>query len=237
LRWAICNLLVTLAVLGCDDRKGSVAELKRLSPGNGQIVGKVTFGGTVVTPARIDNSICHGAAPIVDEAVLAGKENGLANVIVSVAGVSSATAVPKLAAELDQKNCRFSPHIVAVRTGQVVKIKNSDPEAHNVHANPAVNPAFNVGLTNAGASKDVTFAVSEIFRVKCDVHPWMTAYIGVFDSDYFAVSNADGEFEIKGLPPGSYELVAWHERFGELRKTVTVSDGRQEANFAYEPPK
>ncbi len=73
--------------------------------------------------------------------------------------------------------------------------------------------------------------------MKCDVHPWMTAYIGVFDSDYFAVTAADGSFEIKGLPPGSYELVAWHERFGELKKTVTVSDGSNEANFAYEPPK
>jgi plastocyanin len=237
LRWAICNLLIAVAVLGCDDRQASVIELKRVTPGNGQIVGKVSFGGTVVTPAKIDNSICHGAAPIVDEAVVTGKENGLANVIVSVAGVSSATTVSNGAVELDQKDCRFSPHIVAVRTGQTVKIKNSDSEAHNVHANPAANLAFNVGLTSAGASKDVMFAVSEVFRVKCDVHPWMTAYIGVFDSDYYAVTNADGEFEIKGLPPGSYELVAWHERFGELRKTVTVSDGRQEANFAYEPPK
>jgi len=222
---------------GCDDRKVAKVPAKVVSPGSASVHGTVKLTGKAPEVAKIDNSICTHAGPIADESVLVGSNGGLANVVVSITGVRSPSGPPAEPVVLDQKDCRFVPHVVAVKAGQALRIKNSDAEAHNVHANPAANASFNVALTVPGSSKDMSFTEAEIFRVKCDVHPWMTCYVGVFDSDYFAVTDADGRFEIKGLPPGSYELAAWHERYGELKQTIEVSNGPLEANFAYEPPK
>lgn len=238
MRCAICNLVIVLAVLGCADRKAAEAPAAKLieTPGPASVRGRVKFGGKAPEPAKIDNSICRHAGPIVDESVLVSPGGGLANVIVSIAGVRSPVKANAEPAVLDQKDCRFEPHIVVVRAGQPLRIRNSDAEAHNVHATPSENSAFNIALAMARGVAELTLARPEIIRVKCDVHPWMTGFIGVFESDYVAVSDNDGSFEIKGLPPGSYELVAWHERFGELKQTVTVTDGAKEANFAYQPP-
>lgn len=224
---------------GCDDRKSTPAKPARVieAAGSASVHGKVMLGGKAPVMAKIDNSICTHAGPIADETVLVDADGGLANVLVSIAGVRSPADIPAAVVELDQKDCRFVPHVVAVRAGQPLRIKNSDAEAHNVHANPAANASFNVALTVPGSSKNMTFTEAEVFRVKCDVHPWMACYVGVFDSEYFAVTDVAGRFKIKGLPPGSYELVAWHERYGELKQTIEVSNGPIEANFAYEPPK
>ena len=128
--------------------------------------GKVTFGGKVPEPVKIDNSICKHAEPIADESVLVGPGGGLANVLVSIVGVRSAANTDASPQALDQKNCQFVPHVIVVRAGEAMLIKNSDAEAHNVHGTPSDNPAFNVALATAGSSKDFTLTKPEVVRVK-----------------------------------------------------------------------
>ena len=237
MRFAICNLLAVIAVLGCDSKPAVVEKPLPVieKSGPGVVRGKVTFDGVPPTPAKIDNSLCHGAREIVDETVLVGPDGGLKNVIVYIAGVRGPMDVTPPPAVLDQASCQFSPHVVAVRVQQPLKIVNSDAEMHNVHGNPSANPAFNHGFMGKG-DKDVSFAKAEVIKVKCDVHPWMAGYIGVFDNSYFAVTGEDGKFEIAGLPAGTYELHAWHERYGEQKQSVVIGIGSADASFVYKAP-
>ncbi len=234
MRFAICNLVLLIAVLGCDDRKSTVAATKVIAAGTASVHGKVSFGGTVAPPVVIDKGgLCSHGEPLVDETVVVGEDRGLANVVVYIGGVSSSNPPPGEPVVLDQKDCRYVPHVLAMRAGQVLRIRSSDAEVHNVHSFSSDNPAFNVAMAKAGAEKDVLLQRPETFRVKCDVHPWMTGYVAVMTSNFFAVTKDDGGFEIKGLPPGSYELVAWHERFGELKQTVEVKDDAVTVNLVY----
>jgi plastocyanin len=235
LRFAICHLLICLCLIaGCDQAPATpVATVPAIEKsGPGVVRGKVTFEGTPPTPAKLDNSICHAAGEIFDETVLVGPDGGLKNAVVYVANVRGPLDQTPEPAVLDQKDCRFDPHVVAVRVGQTLRITNSEAEMHNVHGNPSANPSFNHGFMGKG-SKDVTFAKPEFMKVKCDVHPWMSAYIGVFESSYFAVTDDDGRFDIAGLPTGTYELRVWHERYGEQKQLVTIETGPADVNFVY----
>jgi hypothetical protein len=120
--------------------------------------------------------------------------------------------------------------------GQDLSVKNSDGFLHNVHSLAVENPAFNFGQPNKNPGQKVPEQpkITETFRVKCDVHPWMSAYIGVFEHPFHAVSDEDGKYTIKGtLPDGEYTLVAWHEKFGEKEEQITIKDGKAEKNFAF----
>ena len=156
------------------------------------------------------------------------KTGTLANVFVYLADVPPSDGSQREATVLDQKDCRYVPHVVGVQVGQVLRVRSSDPKTmHNVHYNPSKGAAGNFGLTDAGAERTVTFQQAEFIRVKCDVHPWMTAYIGVFDSPFFATSDENaGQFEISRVPPGKYKLIAWHEQLGQVEQPVEVKDDR-----------
>jgi hypothetical protein len=125
-----------------------------------------------------------------------------------------------------------------VQVGQTLLVRSSDDTLHNVHYKPDRNRPANFGLTAAGAEKKVTFAAPEFVRVKCDVHPWMTAYVGVFETPFFAATGADGRFEIKSLPAGEYTLVAWHELYGRQAQKLEIADEAKpvEATFRYKAP-
>ena len=127
-------------------------------------------------------------------------------------------------AVIDQKGCRFIPHILAVQEGQPIEVLNSDEGLHNVHIHAQRNPSPNFGLA-ADASRTLEFKRSEIVKVSCDVHPWMLGYVGVFKHPFFAVTGKDGAFRIEDLPPGEYRMVAWHERFGTFEKDFTLASG------------
>ena len=128
---------------------------------------------------------------------------------------------------LDQSRCRYVPHALGIQVNQTLRIRSSDPTMHNVHFNPDINPAKNFAMAQAGQESTTSFAVPEFIRMKCDVHPWMKAWVGVFDHPYFSVTADEGEFEIKNVPPGTYKLVAWHELFGRQEQTVTVAAAGQ----------
>jgi plastocyanin len=143
--------------------------------------------------------------------------------------------IPATPVVLDQRGCIYTPRVLGVRAGQPVEVLNSDDTMHNVHALPMANQDFNVGMSRKDTKETRTFTVPEVMvRFKCDVHPWMAAYIGVVGHPFFAVTDASGAFEIKGLPPGTYTIEAWHERFGRQMSTVTIDPkGAHTAAFTF----
>ena len=208
------------------------------------IVGVITLKGTPpaekeITPL-MENPDCakmHATTPTTHFYVV-GAKGELADVVVSLKGVTGkSTGASAPPAVLDQKGCLYTPTILAIQTGQKLVVKNSDPCVHNVHATPAVpgNPETNQGQSPGAADLTYTFAQPEMFlRFKCDVHPWMFAWVSVFDSPYFCVSDKDGKFVIKNVPPGKYTVEAAHRKLGAQTQDVEVKDGDVTANFAFE---
>jgi plastocyanin len=163
----------------------------------------------------------------------------MANVMVRVKGpVKGSFPVPAKPAVIDQKGCQYAPHVLGIRVGQTLQLKNSDGLLHNVHALPKVNTPFNMAMPANRTTADTKFGKEEgMFLVKCDVHPWMAAYVGVFSNPFYAVSGKDGKYKISGLPPGNYEIEAWHEKLGVKTAKVTVTaDKPAAANFSFAPP-
>jgi hypothetical protein len=181
------------------------------------------------------------ADPVMDPSVVAGEKGELSNVIVFIKAEDPAALggeAPKDPVTLDQKGCMYVPHVMTMTVGQDLMVKNSDGFLHNVHSLATINPAFNFGQPNKDPGKKVPEQpkTTETFRIKCDVHPWMSAYIGVFEHPFHATSGEDGKYTIKGkLPDGEYTLVAWHERFGEKEEKITVKDGKATMDFSFKP--
>jgi plastocyanin len=212
-------------LLSCDSKPDqSPAVVAREIVGNGVIRGRVVFNGTPPPMKEIPNQPCHEGAPVLkEETVIVGTNSGLKNVLISIEGVGPGKPKADIPL-LDQKECRYIPHVIAITAGQTMTIRSSDPTMHNVHVMAEKNEPLNLGMVTAGQEKQVKFEKPEIMHAKCDVHPWMSAYIGVFENPLFAVSGDDGEFEIKGVPAGSYKLVAWHEQFGRIEQPITVDE-------------
>jgi plastocyanin len=210
--------------------------------GNASISGKITFDGTVPPAEKVKLSADPKCAEMHKEGMekqpIMVKDGGLANVFVYVKSGLPAGAsypAPTEAATIDQHGCNYTPHIVAMQTGQPLKIKNSDDTLHNIHPRPTVNAEFNIGQPRKGMESTKTFDKKEVmFPVGCDVHPWMRAYISVLDNPFYAVSKEDGTFEIKGLPPGDYEIEAYHEKLKTQSQKVSVKAGDSaKVDFAF----
>jgi plastocyanin len=209
------------------------------------ITGTITFTGTPpaekeITPL-MDNADCaamyNGKTPTTHFYVVSPKGD-LADVVVSlknVTGQSTGASAP--AVVLDQKGCVYTPTILAVQTGQKIVVKNSDTCIHNVHAKPTVdgNEEHNDVQMPGGADLTYTFPKPEPFlKFQCDVHPWMFAWVTIVDSPYFAVSDKDGKFTIKNVPPGKYTVEAAHRKLGSQTQEIEVKDGNATANFTFE---
>jgi len=145
---------------------------------------------------------------------------------------------PTTAAKIDQKDCRYHPHVFGIQVGQPLEIVNSDPTLHNIHAVAKSNREFNNGQPIQGMKTTHTFTAPEVMvPFKCDVHGWMNAYVGVLNHPFYAVTDATGAFSLKGLPPGTYTIEAWHEKLGTQTQTVTVgAKESKDISFTFKAP-
>jgi plastocyanin len=167
----------------------------------------------------------HASQPAMTEDVIAGENGTLQNVIVYLQGDFGqyAFVMPTTSATIDQKGCQYHPHILALTANQPLQVINSDPVTHNIHPVPKDNREWNQSQPPGSAPIEQTFARPEVaIPVKCNIHPWMKAYIAVFANPYFQVTGKDGSFDIKNVPPGTYTVTAWHERYGTSEQSVTI---------------
>ena len=213
---------------------------------NATVKGVVKFVGEAPKPRLISMKAdrqcdaIHGGKSVTAEDVVVNPNGTLKWVFVYVKeGVKGKNNPPNEPDVHDQQGCLYQPHVFGIMVGQKLEIRNSDPLLHNVHATPKKNKPFNIGQPVKGMKTYQTFNTPEIMvPFKCDVHPWMSAYAGVLDHPFFSVSNDKGEFEIKNLPPGTYTIEAWHEKFGTLTQTVTVKPGEtKKIEFTFERKK
>jgi hypothetical protein len=207
------------------------------------VTGKVAYTGAKPAMRSIDmsaNPACaraHKGEPQKSEEVLVNDNGTLRYTFVWVKeGLPQKDwAPPAGSVKLDQHGCMYQPHVLGVMTNQDIEIVNSDPTNHNIHPLPKVNREWNESQPPKGENKKKQFAREEIMiPVKCNVHPWMRAYIGVVSHPFFAVTGDDGTFTIKGLPPGTYTIGAWHEKLGpqEMKVTVAPKDSKT-VDFTY----
>lgn len=210
--------------------------------GNATISGVVSFAGTPPANPKIDmsqESACaskYTTPPTEPEYVVANGK--LANVFVYVkSGLPAGAKYPAPATPVvvDQSACEYHPRIFGVMVGQKVEIKNSDPLLHNIKAVPAHQRGFNISQPGANMTSSRVFDTEEVMvPLQCNVHGWMHAHVGVLSHPFFAVSGADGSFSIKGLPPGTYTIEAWHEKAGTQTTTVTIGAGETKtADFSF----
>jgi len=208
------------------------------------ITGTITFKGTPpaekeITPIKDDPNCSalypSGIVPTTKFYVVDARGD-LADVVVSLEGVpANSTGASAAPAMLDQKGALYTPQIIAIQTGQKLVVKNSDPFVHNVHTKPADNPESNEVQMAGGADLTYSFAKPEMFlKFQCDVHPWMFAWVSVFDHPYFAVSGADGKFTIKNVPPGKYTLSAAHRKLGTQTAAIEVKADGTVQDFVFE---
>jgi len=170
-------------------------------------------------------------SPVPSEDVVAGDNGTLQNVVVYLKGDFSAYSFAKpAAAELDQKGCMYVPHVVAVMAGAPLEFQSLDSTPHNIHPVPNTNRQWNESQPRGGAPIEKSFAQEEVaIPVKCNLHPWMRAYVAVIGNPYFQVTGKDGSFELRNVPPGTYTLAAWHEHYGVSEQTITISPQQTQA--------
>jgi len=173
------------------------------------------------------NPACSKIHPdgVTSQEVVLNPDNTLQNVLVYVksAVVGKQFPTPAEAVRVDQKGCMFEPHVAVLMVNQKFEVANSDPTNHNVHGMPEVSPEWNVSQPPQAPPKSTQFAKPEVgIVVMCNIHPWMRLYAHVLSNPYYAVTGADGSFTIKGLPPGTYTVEAWHEKFGSQEKKIRV---------------
>ena len=261
--WLVLSIVLSLLALGSacggsgtntttgtNANGGSETASAAYSGPTGSIAGVVSYNGTPLAPRKIDTTadpVCGQKNPNLMTDDLIVKDGKLANTFVyikegTVEGgkkiADYAWPTPADAVRLDQNGCHYAPHVLGVQVNQKLSITNSDATQHNIHPTPKLNQEWNQTQANGAPPIEKSFARAEVLiPVKCNQHPWMKAYIGVLKHPLFSVSSDTGAYEIKGVPPGTYTVVAWKEggANGE-EKTIQVTvpaSGSAKADFAF----
>lgn len=258
-KYAIVVLALAFSGLSCNERPAAPelksepvssevrteasAGAKTVDPATaGTLSGKAVFEGVAPAPAKLSVSgnpecaVMHAGGQIDSEELLVNN-GALRNVFVYVKeGLSGYTfAAQSAPVVVENKGCVYAPHVTGAQVGQPVHLVNADATLHNVHSFSINNKAWNVGLPFQAMKVVKKFDTEEIMvKLKCDVHPWMLGYIGVVAHPYFAVTDSEGRFTIKDLPPGEYVIEAWHEKLGVRSQTVKIEpQGTQNIEFKY----
>lgn len=209
----------------------------------GTVTGKINFKGSKPAPTKITMTAdqkcvkLHAGKDVYSDQVVVNPNNTLRYVFVYVKkgleGKKFPTPTQKVT--IDQHGCQYTPHVFGMMVNQPLEIVNSDPTLHNIHALPKNNAQFNMAQPKQGQKATKTFAKPEVMvKFKCDVHNWMAAYGAVLDNPFYAVSDDKGTFTIKDLPAGTYELEAWHEKYGVQSMSVTVgASDTKTADFTF----
>jgi plastocyanin len=249
-RWSVIACAMLVAVGGCKKENsgtGSAPVFTTIDWSTaGAIQGTVHYSKTPPKPVEIDmnqDPACTLGPTLYSEQYAVSNGGGFGNVFISIKdGLGNKVyAAPNTPVDIDQKGCRYVPHVVGVMVGQPVRFTNSDPTMHNVHMVPTVagNQAVDISQAPANGQNqnqdERTFKSAELMMsVRCNNHPWMQAFINVSANPFFAVSDASGRFMIKGLPPGTYTVVADQEQLGQQTATVTVpAKGTVTQDFTY----
>ncbi len=196
----------------------------------GTVTGSIKLDGTPPKPRNINmaaepNCAKAHTTPVTTEDVVPGDGGTLQNVVVYLKGDFSQYSFPPASnpVTIDQKGCQYHPHVLALQTGEPLSVVNSDPTTHNIHPVPKDNREWNESQPPGAQPIMQSFARPEVsIPVKCNVHPWMKAYIAVFNNPYNVVTGKDGSFSIKNVPPGTYTVTAWHELYGSQDQMVTI---------------
>jgi plastocyanin len=212
----------------------------------GSIEGTIKFDGTAPHSRLIHmdaDPVCYAVnhGNVHSPAVILGDNNTLGDVFVYIKSGLTKADYPPLpqAAVINQAGCNFKPHVLGVMARQKVKFLNPDGTLHNVHVMCRINPEFNAAMPDFRKDMQVSFDKPEfMFSIRCDVHPWMQAWMAVLSHPFFTVTGTDGKFEIKNIPAGTYVIEAWHEKLGTQSATKTVTDNStQKINFTFSGPK
>lgn len=232
------NLKTIITVLICSTITGVALA--------GNITGTVTYEGDVparkvLTISTQEQHCITATKGAKSESLVVSKSKGIQNVVISVRlRGSQELKMPEEAPVVDQKDCRYLPHVIAVPVGATVTITSDDPVAHNVHSHAAKNAAPNIQIPKKGDVYKYKITKAEAIKLTCDIHAWMSGYIVAVDSNFFAVtgqkdkedkwihpddyekSSDTGKFTIKEVPEGRARVIAWHETLGSANKTITV---------------
>jgi plastocyanin len=243
----LCCALVAFVACGGGEKTAETPAPAAAAPAADMANGGTVSGTIAYTGPDPDTPIAMNADPVclglhktpVDTNKVEVKDGKLGNVFIYVkTGLEGKTfPVPAEGKELDQQGCQYHPKIFGIQVGQKLTIKNGDGTLHNIHALPTVNTEFNQGQPFQNMSFDKTFDKPEIMvHFKCDVHPWMSAYMGVLDHPFYAVSDESGNYTLPKLPPGKYTIEAWHETLGTKTQDVEVTPGGAvTASFDFTP--
>jgi len=205
----------------------------------GTIEGKVTYTGTPPKMKPIDMSKEPTCAkehnpPLLGENVVTGPGNALQYVVVYISAGEQSAQPPSEPVRYDQKGCMYVPHILAMHTNQSLQIYTDDPFTHNIHPMPKRNPEWNKSQPPGAAPIDTKWANPEFIEVKCNIHPWMHGYFAVLNTSHYAVTDNEGNYSLKGLPPGKYTVTAWQEQYSTQSQEVTVGPtGAASVNFVF----